>query len=356
MSSWADAVGRATTLADNDRPGGMDENCWDDVAMRDIVALALYCLHVRDGRPVTDVPWVRVLWWLGDDVHLTELVETALPAAGHQLRHPGKEIPREDPVVACWQWLNRTWDPDAPARPAGPATEARWGGMSRGIAPGLPDPALEVCQLWSAGLVERAVAAGSGAYARGTRVRVTAGPLKANCGTVRGFGWHIDDAAERVSGPIAYVLALDTATEDVELPVGDVTADRSEPTGPPPDLFSPGPPQAPPSCAEDLEAALARAVNPEVVPEDLRQTIRSARRDHHLTITHQATPHPHRLTWRILLHWYALGDNPADADERAELWEIITTRHLHDHTAVHYLALSEEQAHTFLRDCVSQQG
>ncbi|MEU5833083.1 hypothetical protein ABZ820_05245 [Streptomyces diacarni] len=138
------------------------------------------------------------------------------------------------------------------------------------------------------------------------------------------------------------------------MPVDDVTPDRSEPADPPPDLLSQRPQQSPPSCAEDLEAALARAANPEIVPRDLRQVIRSARGDHHLPIAHQAAPRPRRLTCRILLHWYALGDNPADADQRAELWEVITTRHLADSAPVHHLALSEAQAHMMVDDLQQQ--
>src|SRR4051812_10661708 len=89
---WDEAVRRATDATAADRPGGMDEQCWDDVAMRSIVAMVLYALHLRD------------------DVRVAELVTTVLPRAGHDLARtaaPG------DPVTERWRWLTRTWDPNA---------------------------------------------------------------------------------------------------------------------------------------------------------------------------------------------------------------------------------------------------
>ncbi|MER7688221.1 hypothetical protein [Streptomyces sp. NPDC097610] len=131
--TWDEAVRRATDATAADRPGGMDEQCWDDVAMRSIVATVLYALHLRERQPVDAIGWPSVLWQLRDDVRVAELVTTVLPRAGHDLARtaaPG------DPVTECWRWLTRTWDPvpDAP--------EPRWGSMSRGIGKGLPDPAL----------------------------------------------------------------------------------------------------------------------------------------------------------------------------------------------------------------------
>ncbi|MFE6977108.1 hypothetical protein [Streptomyces sp. NPDC057682] len=151
---WREAVRRATDATAADQPGGMDEQCWDDVAMRGIVATVLYTLHLRERQPVDAIVWPAVLWQLRDDERVTELVTTVLPRAGHDL---SRTAAAGDPVSKCWRWLTRTWDPQAPVKSAllqpalshtthrswaADAPEPRWGGMSRGIARGLPDPAL----------------------------------------------------------------------------------------------------------------------------------------------------------------------------------------------------------------------
>lgn len=155
-TSWQEAVNRATAVVDRERPGGMDEDNWDSVAIRDIIAVVLYALHVRH-KPGVEVPWSKVLWWLWDDEHVIPLVEDTLPDAGRALTTPDSEL--TDPVLARWRWLNRTWDPQAPIRRRNvppppweallqrerdtadrPLPEPRWEGMSRGIAAALPDP------------------------------------------------------------------------------------------------------------------------------------------------------------------------------------------------------------------------
>ncbi|NUK21957.1 hypothetical protein [Streptomyces lunaelactis] len=151
---WDAAVRRATYATAAHSLGGMDEACWDDVAMRGIVAVVHYALHLRDRHPVDQIHWQTVLWQLRDHERVTELVTAVLPGGGHDLARtaaPG------DPVTECWRWLTRTWDPVAPvksafAQPAlaraaetvwvPQAPEPRWGGMSRGIGTSLPDPAL----------------------------------------------------------------------------------------------------------------------------------------------------------------------------------------------------------------------
>ncbi|MGW1163587.1 hypothetical protein ACWD48_36480 [Streptomyces sp. NPDC002519] len=158
-SAWEAAVSRATVVTNRERPGGMNEDCWDDVAIRDIIAMVLYALHVRHETPVDEVPWSKVLWWLWDDEHVITLVEDTLPAAGRALTTPDDKL--SDPPLKRWRWLNRTWDPEAPIRRRNmppppwealmqrghdttgePLPEPRWEGMSRGIADALPDPAL----------------------------------------------------------------------------------------------------------------------------------------------------------------------------------------------------------------------
>ena len=369
-SAWEAAVRRATVVADRERPGAMNEDCWEDVAIRDIIAVALYALHVRHETPVDEVPWSKVLWWLWDDEHVIHLVEDTFPAAGRALTAPADGL--SDPLLGRWRWLNRTWDPEAPIRrrnvppppwetlmQRGPdATnrllpEPRWEGMSRGIAEALPDPALEVCTHWAAAAVSAVFSAEQGGLGVHERVRVHGGSFAGQGGYVRDIGWSFDDENQQVTGPEGYVVDLDdtegTERIDAELlqPGTDLRwADRPEGTlkaGPPPGLNAALPPV--PSCAEDLEQLLAGASNPEAVPEDLRSRIRDARRHHHLDMRRLAAPRPHRATAQLLLHWYELTDRYTDDPAgRAEVWELLTTEHLRDEQPVRRLATSESEA------------
>lgn len=155
--AWDNAVRRATAVANSERPGGMDEDCWDDVAIRDIIATVLYALRLHTGTEADTVPWSSVLWWLHDDERVISLVEETVPGAARALT--GTTAGTEEAVLDRWRWLNRTWDPDAPVRRRNRSSSAggtlrrtehelfgtrvavaepRWDGMSRGIAGGLP--------------------------------------------------------------------------------------------------------------------------------------------------------------------------------------------------------------------------
>ncbi|WP_405842566.1 hypothetical protein OG528_29825 [Streptomyces platensis] len=292
---WNDAVRRATDATAADRPGGMDERCWDDVAMRGIIATVLYALHLRERQPVDAIGWPAVLWQLRDDERVAELVTAVLPRAGLDLARtaaPG------DPVTECWRWLTRTWDPHAPVKSAflqpalspssldgwvPDAPEPRWGGMGRGIASGLPDPALEVCTHWAAGVVQRALITERRGHHAHDRVQVTSGAFAGHRGYVSNVGWYFDDASETVDGPAGYVVDLDDVpgTEDIDADQVEGCADlrwprRPEGTlkdGPPPGLHDPLPPAK--TCEEDLRELLGRACNPEVVPEQPRRRRRT---------------------------------------------------------------------------------
>ncbi|WP_158834620.1 hypothetical protein [Streptomyces sp. NRRL S-350] len=369
---WGEAVRRASDATAADRPGGMDEQCWDDVAMRGIVATVLYALHLRERRPVDAIGWPAVLWQLHDDLRVTELVTTVLPRAGHDLSRtatPG------DPVTECWRWLTRTWDPSAPVKSAflqpalshgardgwvPDAPEPRWGGMSRGIASGLPDPALEVCIHWAAGVVQGQIITATQGHHTHDRVKVTAGALAGHRGYVRNAGWYFDDTSETVDGPAGYVVDLDDVegTEDIDADQVEACADlrwprRLEGTlkdGPPPGWTDPLPPAK--TCAEDLQELLDRASNPEVVPDHLRRAVAGAHRHHHLELDWQARPAPQRFTWRVLLHWYQLTEHYAD-DQRADLYEVVLTRRLHDADPTHHLALSEDDLPGLIARCTT---
>lgn len=60
LPSWEAAVQRATTVTTAHTAGGMDERCWDDVAIRGILAITLYCIHLRGHQPVEDIRWPPV--------------------------------------------------------------------------------------------------------------------------------------------------------------------------------------------------------------------------------------------------------------------------------------------------------
>jgi hypothetical protein len=363
--AWGDAVSRAGAATHRTRPGGLREDSWDDVAIRDILAMALYALHLREGLPVDEVPWESALWHLRDDRRLIALVEAELPRAGHHLVPVNDAGGSTDPVTLRWIWLNRTWDPtapsspfngpssspnDLPCTPAEPSPGPRWDGMTRGIGRGLPDPAVEICTHWAAGVIEDTLAADGRALDTHQRVRVTSGPLADQSGYVRQTSWTFDDDARIVTGPAGYVVDLDD-TEDMRhiarhalTPGADLRwpartpgslKDRPSPSL---DLASrPGP-----SCAQDLAEILGRASNPEVVPEALRERIASASGHHHLELDHQASPRPDRRTWRVLMHWYQHTDS-VRYDPRSALWEVQIRTHLNDEPT-HHLALTEEDA------------
>lgn len=369
---WDEAVRRATDATAADRPGGMDEQCWDDVAMRSIVATVLYALHLRERRPVEVIGWPAVLWHLRDDVRVTELVTTVLPRAGHDLARtaaPG------DPVTECWRWLTRTWDPSVPVESASlqpalasgtrdvrvpDAPEPRWGGMSRGIGNGLPDPALDVCIHWAAGVVQRQMITEREGHHTHDRLQVTAGAFTGHRGYVRDVGWYFDDTREAVDGPAGYVVDLDDVegTEDIDADQVEACADLRWPHRPEGTLKDgrargrndPPPPAR--ACEEDLQELLDRASNPEVVPDRLRRAVAGAHRHHHLELDWQASAGPPRFTWRVLHHWYQLTEQYAD-DQRADLYEVVVTRRLRDDEPTHHLALSEEDLPGLITRCTT---
>ncbi|KPI02895.1 hypothetical protein OK074_5045 [Actinobacteria bacterium OK074] len=369
-SPWDDAVRRATAVIESRTPEKMDENCWDHVAIRDIIAVVLYALHIRDGQHVDTLPWTSVLWWLRDDVRVIELVEDNVAGAAQALTGPA-EGPEEQ-VFAHWRWLNRTWDPSAPILPdnqpavswdelfqsrrsdahtAGTGPKPRLTSMTRGIGNGLPDPAIEVCTHWAAGAVERVLGAEHNGLAVHQRVRVTDGESAGQGGYVQDTGWTVDDEARQVTGPVCYLVDLDDAegAKQIDAQHLEPATDHRWPRrpngtlkdGPLPGLRTPYPPR--PSCADDLENLLARASNPEAVPENLQQTIRNAHSHHHIGVRWLASPRPHRATVRITMHWYQLTERYA-SEGRADLWEVIVTKHLRDNDPIHLLTLTEQDA------------
>ncbi|MCX4666459.1 hypothetical protein OG453_07225 [Streptomyces sp. NBC_01381] len=368
---WGLAVQRATVLTERSQPGGLDENCWDDVAIRDIIAVVLYALHLRHGHPVERVKWESVLWHLRDDQTVRTLVEDVLPAAGHRLApEQSADSAVDDPVVERWRWLTRTWDPQAPPLsrtmaavspwygpptpgPVSAVPEPLWGGMSRGIGNGLPDPAVEVCTSWAAHAVQQTLSADCSGYAIHQRVRIIDGPYSGQCGYVRELGWVFDDGAQEVVGPAGYVVDLDDAAGTERFDADEVSsradglhwADRAEGTikYEDPRAGWRGPALRALSCAEDLAAVLERVSNPEIVPTSLRDIIAAAYGHHHLNMGSGAAAKPNRVSWQLSMHWYQLTSQFTNG-QVAELWEVEFKAHLHDPSPVRYAALNELEA------------
>ncbi|MFC9431613.1 hypothetical protein [Streptomyces sp. NPDC056987] len=226
--------------------------------------------------------------------------------------------------------------------------------MSRGIGAALPDPAVEVCTSWAADVIQTVFIARHGGYATSQRVRVTYGPFKGQRGYVQQWGWAFDDDTQTVDA-VGYVVDLDDSegTEDIDAHQLRRAFDRRWPLRqrgslkdrPPAAMSEPLPPH--PSCAEDLETVLARACNPQDVPDDLRQTIAAAVGHYHLSIGRGAWPEPNRVSWRVVQHWYQLTEHYIEG-QIAEVWEVEFKQHLRDPDPVVYLALSEPEAHAVI--------
>jgi hypothetical protein len=203
--------------------------------------------------------------------------------------------------------------------------------------------------------VQAAIIAQHGGYATFQRVCVTSGPFEGQRGYVRESGWAFDDTTQTADGPAGYVVDLDDTegTQDIDAHQLRPSSDHLWPRrqqgalkdGPPVGMSDPFP--AHPSCAEDLEAILARAFNPQDVPEDLRQTIAAAFAHHHLDMGSGANPRPNRLSWRVVQHWYQLTEHYTEG-QIAQVWEVEFKHHLHDPEAVVHLALSEPEAQTVI--------
>ncbi|MDT0323052.1 hypothetical protein [Streptomyces millisiae] len=370
-NAWKAAARRASPVA-AERPFDRDENNWDYVAQRDIIAIVLYSLHLRDEQPIGAVPWGSVLWYLMDDARVIALVEQVLPAAGHEISPITRSGVDADPVAGRWRWLNRTWDPDAPighpdtarraehygaVRGDDAEREPRWGGMSRAIGTGLPDPAVEVCTSWAASRVAAALAAERDGYRTHQRVLVTGGPHAGHYGYVRDLIWAGDDQAQAVApgSPAAYAVDLDDIAGVVDIDAERLTdradgrrwAARTPGSTKDIDVHRLNIPPAPHvSSEQNLTEILRRVANPEILPEDLRRAIATSRDHHHLQLDRQASPRPHRWTWRILQHWYQLG--PTVNDDKISLWEVELTTHVNDPAPLHLLTRCEEEVSVLL--------
>ncbi|AJT62452.2 hypothetical protein T261_0763 [Streptomyces lydicus] len=197
-------------------------------------------------------------------------------------------------------------------------------------------------------------------YHRHDRAEITAGAYVGHRGYVLESGWLFDDETETVEGPAGYMVDLDDVEGTERIDADQLTrcSDLSWPhrpegtlkDGPPPEWNAPLTPAK--TCEEDLAKILSRATNPEAVPQELRRTIAAAHRHHHLELDWQASPSPQRFTWRVLLHWYQLSEHYRE-DQRADLYEVVIKKHLHDPEPAHHLALNEDDVPAVIERCVS---
>lgn len=357
VGDWRQALARATALAT--RTGGaeeIDENDWDEVAIRDIIAVTLHALAARGHVPVAQIGWDAVLWQLQDAERLRALVDplaSAEPAPGEP-----------DGFAARWAWLERVWNPHAPFEahlvdsnrmrsPTGvvPGDEvrARWDGMTRAIARGLPDPALEICLLHAADAVGRRLLAACSSLADYTRVAVTSGEYSGDAGYVRGPVWDLDDEHEKVATPpYGYEVLLD---QDSAIPAPVIASPflrglddgltwPQRPAGSAALLLPAYTPAPQPSCAEHLASILARSTNPQIVPEDLRTQITASARYAPRLIEHRAAARPTRRSWRATEHCFIPAEQ---AEGFVSVFEVEFARSVSDPEPVCMLTLDESE-------------
>ncbi|MFF4814552.1 hypothetical protein ACFY2K_08180 [Kitasatospora sp. NPDC001309] len=220
MLQWREAVRRATTLAAPHHEGS------DVAAVRDVIAMTLYALHLRERQPVAEVSWWTVLFHLQDDQHVIDLVEQTLQDTGHDViprlsfRSPDQR--RADPITRRWDRLNRPQDPpaagphDGPARSPDPAPDVQGSHRSH-----RPDPIINACVPRAAAAVHAVLESG---FTEHQRIRVTAGPYEGRAGFARRPAWRLDrETLQIVVPPAAYVVDLDGLDGAVEIDASQLT-------------------------------------------------------------------------------------------------------------------------------------
>ncbi|MBD0688432.1 hypothetical protein [Streptomyces sp. CBMA123] len=233
MLQWREAVRRATTLAAPHHEGS------DVAAVRDVIAMTLYALHLRARQPVAEVSWWTVLFHLQDDQHVIDLVEQTLQDTGHDViprlsfRSPDQR--RADPIARRWDRLNRPQDPpaagphDGPARRPDSVPDARDSHRS-----GRPDPIIRACVPRAAAAVHAVLEDG---FTERQRIRVTAGPYEGRAGFIQRPVWRLDRETLQIAvPPAAYVVDLDDLDDAAEINTGQLashTDGRSRPGAPP---------------------------------------------------------------------------------------------------------------------------
>ncbi|WP_125808934.1 hypothetical protein [Actinoplanes sp. ATCC 53533] len=167
------------------------------MAVRGLIAVAVLGAAHRAGTDPDEVPLSVVLAGLLSIERLTALAKHATgDSPASVARHDGS-------AAEMWAWLNRRWSTDA---------EGRWDGLPRGIARGLPDPAIDVCLQWAASAVAKQVEEDRDALQRRQRVVITAGPHTDRPGTIESAAWRVTGTEDDLlpGPPEAYLVTIIT--------------------------------------------------------------------------------------------------------------------------------------------------
>ncbi|MGW1194457.1 hypothetical protein ACWD4B_01160 [Streptomyces sp. NPDC002536] len=220
VQEWERACERASDVAasylgEPDDPRGT----WEWTAVTGILSMAFAALGKGIQGGVGVVGLGTLLWHLQQGPgHLRALV---VPLVGDRLAAGTDSAPDaagavDDPVVARWLWLTRTWPEAAHAheRPA-PGSAPLWDGLPRVYRREHPEPAVEIGADWALMAANTALARQRGGLAPQTRVRIVGGEEDGGSATVILPAWELDDEARDVnSGPPASYLVRLGATGD----------------------------------------------------------------------------------------------------------------------------------------------
>ncbi|MGD3111486.1 hypothetical protein [Streptomyces sp. YGL11-2] len=180
---WGEACARAEDIAAVDRLP-TTEPAWEDVGVQRLVAIALTALGTQGEQDPVDTG--HLVWHLNRGAgHLRQLAAGLVGqdlAVARDIDPASVDMTTEG--MAAWVWLTRTWPEDGP-----------WDGMPRGLAPGLPDPAVEVLTPHATHAALAALTRERGGYERGTLVTATDGRYEGQVATVMSSTWALD--AER---------------------------------------------------------------------------------------------------------------------------------------------------------------
>ncbi|MEU8924642.1 hypothetical protein AB0D10_27490 [Kitasatospora sp. NPDC048545] len=242
MLQWREAVRRAATLAAPHYE--RSDDAADSAAVRDVITMILYALHLRERQPVDDVSWWTVLFHLQDDQHVIDLVEQTLQDSGHDViprlsfRSPDQR--KADPIARRWERLNRTRNTSHPQDPlaAGPHDGPDHRPDSRpdiqGSRGGRPNTIIRACVPRAAAAVHTVL---EGGFIEHQRIRVTAGRYEGCAGFVLRPAWRLDRETWQIEvPPTTYIVDLDGLDATVEINSGqltDHTDGHSRPGSPP---------------------------------------------------------------------------------------------------------------------------
>jgi len=164
-TTWQRALARAEEIAAASVPPALrNDNDWDWVGIRGVLATVLQALAEQTGRTPDEVPLEELLRHC--DLGARHIRDLAAILVGEELAHsldtaPAAPTPDATAsLMATWLWLTRLWPPAVPVDPSGlvVAGYTQYGGMARGVGHGHPGAAVDVLPGWAA----RAVAIAMG--------------------------------------------------------------------------------------------------------------------------------------------------------------------------------------------------